>query len=102
MVIQIEKMMMKKILAGVLFLVSVNAVAQDASQLKEMAIQACAAQVAQLPADQQAAASATCNCTAENTDYEKMMSANQAGDIETIKADALAVAEKCIGAAQAE
>ncbi len=87
---------MKKILCLLMVFVSTSAFAQDAAQLKEMSLQACASQVAQLPADQQEAAAATCKCTVENTDYEKMMSATQAGDIEAVKADAMLVAQQCV------
>lgn len=93
---------MKKSLTLLLLAFSASVFAQDAAQLKEMAMQACASQVAQLPAEQQDAAAATCQCTVKNTDYEKMMSATQAGDIDSVKADAAAVAQKCIEAESAQ
>lgn len=67
----------------------------DAAQLKEMSMQACDAQTAQLPEEQKEMAMKVCECTVSNTDYDALMTNSQAGDLEKVQADAMAVAQKC-------
>jgi len=88
---------MKKLisLTSAALLLSSSVLAQDAAQLKEMSMQACDAQTAQLPEEQRAMALKVCTCTVDNTDYAKLTADSQAGDLEKVQADALAVAQKC-------
>ena len=86
---------MKKLVTLTALLLSTSAFAQDATQLKEMSMQACDAQTAQLPEEQRSMALKVCECTVNNTDYEKLTADSQSGDLEKVQADALAVAQKC-------
>ena len=68
--------------------------AQDASQLKEMSMQACDAQAAQVPEAQRESMSKICKCTVENTDYDALLKKSASGDA-SVQTDAIAVAQKC-------
>jgi hypothetical protein len=68
--------------------------AQDAAQLKDVSMQACDAQAAQVPEAQRELMSKICKCTVENTDYEAFLEKSASGD-ESVQADAIAVAQKC-------
>ena len=89
--------MKKLILASTFAVVSLgatNGYAQDAAQLKQISIDACDAQVAQIPEDQRELVLEICKCTVENTDYEALLAKAAAGD-QSLQADAIAVAQKC-------
>ena len=86
---------MKKLIALSALLLTTSAFSQDAAQLKEMSMQACDAQIAQLPEEQRGMALKVCQCTVDNTDYAKLTADSQAGDLEKVQAEALAVAQKC-------
>jgi len=86
---------MKTIVMLVLMgLVSV-AGAQDAKQLKEIALKACETQMEQVPAEMRERAMKTCKCTVEKTDYAAVIEAQKAGNLEKIQADATATAMEC-------
>ncbi|WP_395373735.1 hypothetical protein [Marinicella sp. W31] len=86
---------MKTILMlGLIGLTSI-AFAQDAKQLKEIALKACDTQMEQVPAEMRDRAVKTCKCTVNKTDYEALLTAQKAGNMEKIQADATAVAMEC-------
>lgn len=86
---------MKKLVTLAALLLTTSAFAQDAAQLKELSMQACEAQILQLPEEQRSMTLKVCECTVSNTDYEKLAADSQSGDLEKVQADALAVAQKC-------
>ena len=86
---------MKKIVMMALMGMASVTVAQDAKQLKEIALTACKTQMEQVPAEMRDRAMKTCTCTVEKTDYDAVIKAQQAGNLEKIQADATAVAMEC-------
>jgi len=76
-------------------LTTLTVAAQDAAQIKELSLQACATQAAQMPEAQRELVNKICKCTVENTDYDEFLKKTAAGDTASVQADALAVAQKC-------
>ena len=76
-------------------LTTLSASAQDAEQIKELSLKACATQSEQMPEEQRELVMKICTCTVENTDYTVLLEKTAAGDTASVQADALAVAQQC-------
>ena len=86
---------MKTILMLGLIGLTSAAFAQDGKQLKEIALKACETQMEQVPAEMRDRAMKTCKCTVNKTDYDAVIAAQKAGNVEQIQKDATAVAMEC-------
>ncbi|MCX7553774.1 hypothetical protein OS175_07780 [Marinicella sp. S1101] len=86
---------MKKTTIIILMLSSSMTFAKDATQLKDDAMRACAAEVAGVPEDMQAKTQKLCECKVNKTDYAAVLEAQQSGDSEKVRGDALKVAAEC-------
>lgn len=92
---------MKTILATLLVVASSAAMANpSAEDMKKMALQACEANVANIPAEQKEMVLKTCKCTVEKTDYAEVLKASQSGDVDAVTKKAQAVALECAKANQ--
>jgi hypothetical protein len=76
-------------------LFSIIALAKDATQLKDDAMRACVIEVAGVPEDMQAKTKQLCECKVNKTDYAAVLEAEQSGDSEKVREDALKVAAEC-------
>ena len=82
-------------MTAIILLTSSLAFSQSAEDLKKQSLQVCEAQVAQLPEEQKAQVLSICNCTIENTDYEKVLKYSQEGNLTKVQEDAIKVAQEC-------
>lgn len=86
---------MKKTTIIILTFISFISFAMDANQLKQAALDACQVEVAGVPEDVREKTKELCECKVENTDYAAVLEAQQSGDTEKVKKDALDVAAAC-------
>lgn len=94
---------MKTILATLLVVASSAAMANSdvsAEDMKKMALEACEANVANIPAEQKEMVLKTCKCTVEKTDYAEVLKASQSGDVDAVTKKAQEAALECAKANQ--
>lgn len=80
--------------SGTFCATTTSSYAQDAAQLKEFSMQACAAQAAQVEESLRENLIKICECTVENTDFDTLIKKSAAGDT-SFQADAQAVVQQC-------
>lgn len=86
---------MKKTTIILFTFISFTAFSKDANQLKEAALKACEVEVAGVPEDVREMTKKLCECKVEKTDYAAVLEAQQSGDAEKVRKDALDVAAAC-------
>ncbi len=72
-----------------------TSMAMDGKQLKEAALKACDTQAQQMPENMRQQVKDTCLCTVNKTDYDAMLKAQTSGNMESIQAEAIKVAQEC-------
>ncbi|VAW46746.1 hypothetical protein MNBD_GAMMA02-233 [hydrothermal vent metagenome] len=86
---------MKKTLIIILTMAASTGFSMDASQLKEQALKVCETQLENVPEDMREMSKKICECKANKTDYEAVLTVKESGDTEKITADALKIAQEC-------
>lgn len=67
----------------------------EVSELKTKALEACGAQLEQVPEEMREQATVICECTVENMDYAKLEALTNAGESQEAMKLSMEVAQKC-------
>ena len=68
----------------------------DIEDAKKQALAACDAQMDQVPAEMKDQIKSMCECSIENTDFEKVAELTEAGDADAVMALTMESAKKCM------